>query len=74
MASPKDINEIKATLSDIKNGLRWIYEMVGTDINENKATTAYVKYMANKMGFHESRIDENECDLCELMGAVDIIK
>ena len=33
-----------------------------------------VKYFANQMGCHESRIDDNDYDLREMMGILDFIK
>ena len=69
-----DINEIKSTLKDIKIHLHWVYEMVCTGVKENRVITSDVKYMANQMGCHESRIDDNDHDLRELMGIVDFIK
>ena len=61
------IYDIKSTLADIKIHLRWIYEMVFTDVKERRFAAADVKYLANQMGCHESKIDDNDCDLRELM-------
>ena len=47
-----DINDIKATLSDIKIHPQWIYEMVCTDVKENRVAAVDVKYLVNQMGFH----------------------
>ena len=39
-----------------------------------RVSASDVKYLANQMGLHESRIYDNDHDLCELMGIVDLIK
>ena len=68
------INDIKSTMSDIKIHLRQIYELVCTGVKESKVAPSDVKYLANQMGCHESRIDDNDRDLHKLMGTMDIIK
>ena len=69
-----NINEIKSTLTDIKIHLCRVYEMVCTGVKENKILASDVKYLSNQMGFHESRIDDNDRDLRELMGTIHFIK
>ena len=48
--------------------------MVCTDVKENRVAAANVKYLVNQMGFHKSRIDDNDGELHDLMGTVNIIK
>ena len=54
--------------------MHWIYKMVGTSVDENMAVATDARYIANQLGCHESRIDDNTRELHELMGKVDIIK
>ena len=69
-----DIKEIKSTLIDIKTHLHRVYKMVCTGVKENNILASDVKYLSNQMGFHESRINDNDRDLHELMGTVNFIK
>ena len=48
--------------------------MVGVGVQENIEVVSNVRFIANQMGCHESRIDNNERDLGEKMGTVDTIK
>ena len=57
-----DINEINSTLIDIKIHLHRVYGMVCIGVKENQ------------MGFHETIIDDNDPDLREMMGTLDLIK
>ena len=68
------LNEIQSTLKDVKLHLRWIYELLSTGVNKIRVVAMDVKYLANQMGCHESRIDDNDRDLHELMGTIDFIK
>ena len=43
-------------------------------IKDNIEMASDVRYMSNQIGCHDSRIDENHRDLCEIMGIVDTIK
>ena len=52
----------------------WVYEMLCTGVKENMVAASDVKYLANQMGYHESIINDNDHDLCEMMGTVDFIK
>ena len=52
----------------------WMYELLSTCVKEGRVVAADVKYLANQMVCHKSRIDDNDMDLCELVGTVDIIK
>ena len=47
---------------------------MGKGMDEGRVATENVRYLANQMGFHEFRIDDNDRDLHELMGTIDIIK
>ena len=62
-----EINDIKSTILNIKIHLRQIYELVCTGVKESKVATSDVKYLANQMGCHKSKIDDNDSDLRELM-------
>ena len=35
METPKDIEEIKSSITDLQSGMPWIYRMVGTSVNGN---------------------------------------
>ena len=48
--------------------------MVCTNVKEGMVSFVDVKYFAYQMGCHESRIGDNDQDLRELMGTMDIIK
>ena len=61
-------------MQNIKQHMRWLYELLSTGVKEGRVAAADVKYLANQMGCHESRIDDNDRDLREIMGTVDIIK
>ena len=69
-----DIIEIESTMEDIKIHLRRVYEIVGIGVKENRVVASDVRFLANQMGYHESKIDNNDRDLRELMGTVDFIK
>ena len=47
---------------------------MSTGVKESRVATSDVKYLANQMGCHESIIDDNDCNLHELMGTIDFIK
>ena len=48
--------------------------MVSIGVKENMVVVSDVKYLENQMRYNESRIDDKDHDLCELMGTVDFIK
>ena len=54
--------------------MHWIYELLSTGVKESRVAMSDVKYLANEMGCHESRIDDNDRDLRELMGTIYFIK
>ena len=62
-----DIVELKSILKYIKFHLRRVYEMVGVGVQENMDVASDVRSIANEMGCHESRIDDNERELREMM-------
>ena len=62
-----DIADLKSSLKDVKLHLRRFYEMVGIGVQENREVAYDVRYIANQMGFRESKIDVNERYLREMM-------
>ena len=68
------LNDIQSTLKDVKLHLHCIYELMSTGVKESRVATSDVKYLANQMGCHESIIDDNDCNLHELMGTIYFIK
>ena len=56
------------------SGMRWIYRMVGTSVNENMIVATDTRHISNQLGCHESRIGNNTRHLHELMGTLDILK
>ena len=68
------LNDIQSTLWDVKQHMLWMYEILSIDVKEGRVATTNVKYLANQMGCHEYRIDDNDRDLRELMGTVNFIK
>ena len=48
--------------------------MVGVGVQENRDDASDIRYIANQIGCHDSRIDDNNRDLRDLMGTIDIIK
>ena len=64
----------QVSLEDIKLHLHGVYEMVGVGVQENIVAASNIRYISNQIGCHNSKIDDNECDLRELMGIVEIIK
>ena len=68
-----EIASLKSSLEDIKLYMRLVYEMVGVGVQENKDTTSDIRYISNQINCHDSRIDNHEHDLRELMGIVAII-
>ena len=77
MAQPGD----NAGIQDIKKNLRRLYEAVSIDIMDNRETTRVIKkmedtvsYTSLQIGNHDSRIDDNESTLHEMLGKVDKIQ
>ena len=74
MASSKDIQEIKSALADLQNGMKWVFNMVGTSVNNTRNVASDARYISNQLDCHASRIDDNTRDLHELMEKVDYLK
>ena len=69
-----------AGLMDIKKNLRRLYEMTAIGVMDNKemakeikSMNETVKYTSLQVSNHDARIDDNESNLCELLGKVDRI-
>ena len=70
-----------AGLADLKKNLRRLYEMMTIGIMDNKALVQEVKDMGEVVSYtsyhisnHDSRIDDTESNLREMMGKVDRIQ
>ena len=70
-----------AGIMDIKKNLRWLYEMVAIGVMDNKEIAREIKSMGETVRYtslqisnHDSRIDDNESNLREMMGKVDKIE
>ena len=64
-----------------KKNLRRLYELLSISVMENRETARVVKKMEDTVSYtslqisnHDSRIDDNESSLCEIMGKVDRIQ
>ena len=71
----------KTGLLDIKKNLRRLYEMLSISVMDNREMAKVVKNMEDTVSFtslqisnHDSRIDDNESSLRELLGKVDKIQ
>ena len=77
MAQPED----NAGIQDIKKNLRRLYEMVSIGIMDNREIARDIKKMEDTVSYtslqinnHDSRIDDNESTLREMLGKVDRIQ
>ena len=77
MAQPGD----NASIQDIKKSLRRLYEIVSIGIMDNRKIACIIKNMEDTVSYtsqqisnHDSRIDDNESTLCEMLGKVDRIQ
>ena len=68
-------------LADLKKNLRHLYEMVAIGIMDSKETAQEIKNLVEAVGYtsyqisnHDSRIDDIEMNLKEIMGKVDRIQ
>ena len=68
-------------LADLKKNLRRLYEMMAIGIMDNKEIAQEVKSMGKVVSYtsyqisnHDSRIDDTESNLREIMGKVDRIQ
>ena len=68
------LNDLHASLRDIKQHLHWLYDVVNKGAKEGSSTTSKVKWMARKMGNHDPIIEDNHRDLYELMGTIGYMK
>ena len=67
MASSGDLQEIKSALLDLQIGMKWVFNMVGTSVNNTQNVTNDAMYISNQMDCHASRIEDNTRDLCNLI-------
>ena len=74
MDSSRDIQEIKSELLDLQSGMKWVFNMVGTSVNNTQNVSNDSRYISNQLDCHASRIEDNIRDLHELMEKVDYIK
>ena len=77
MAQPGD----NAGIQDIKKNLRRLYEIVSIGIMDNREVARDIKKMEDTVSYtslqisnHDSRIDDNESTLREMLGKVDRIQ
>ena len=70
-----------AEIADLKKNLRRLYEMMASGIMDNKEVAQEVKNMGEVVSYtsyqisnHDSRIDDIEMNLKEIMGKVDRIQ
>ena len=70
-----------AGLVDIKKNLRRLFELLSISIMDNREVAQVVKNMEDTVSYtslqisnHDSRIDDNESSLRELLGKVDRIQ
>ena len=68
-------------LADLKKNLRRLYEMVAIGIMDSKEISQEIKnlvevvsYTSYQISNHDSRIDDTEMNLKEIMGKVDLIQ
>ena len=68
-------------LPDLKKNLRCLYELMAIGIMDNKENSQEVKNMGEVVSYtsyqisnHDSRIDDTESNLREIMGKVDTIQ
>ena len=74
MASSKDLQKIKSALLYLQSGMKWVFNMVGTSVNNTQNVVNDAKYISNQLDCHASRIEDNTRDLHELMEKVDYLK
>ena len=74
MASPKGIQEIKFSFTNLHIRMKWVYNMVDTNFNSKRNITNDVRYISNQLDCHASRIADNTRDLHDLMEKVDYLK
>ena len=72
---------VNAGIMDIKKKLRRLYDLLSISIMDNREMAPVVKKMEDTVSYtslqisnHDSRIDDNESSLREIMGKVDRIQ
>jgi uncharacterized protein YoxC len=68
------IAALSRTLTDIKFAVRRTYETVCTSVNQNSDMASVIKHVCNQLSCQDSRIDDLERNIIELMGKVDRIQ
>ena len=70
-----------AGIMDIKKNLRRLYELLSISVMDNREMAQEVEKMGDTVSYtslqisnHDARIDDNESNLCEIMGKVDRIQ
>ena len=74
MASSKEIQDIKSTLAEPQSGMKWVYNMVSSNVNNAINVTNDARYISNQLDFDASKIEDNTRDWHELMEKVDYLK
>ena len=74
-------SSLKPGQDDLKKHLCRLSDFVTVGVEDNinmasdvKHLVSDIRFLSNHIGFHDSRINDNDRDLKELMGTVDIIK
>ena len=69
-----------ARMADLKKNMRRMYELLSISVMDNREMAKDIKkmedtvsYTSNQISNHDSRIDDNESNLRELMGTVEKI-
>ena len=62
---------IQNTLKDIKKNMSWLYDIMNRSMEEN---SKIMEWMVRHIDNQYSRIEDNRCDLYELMGNIGYMK
>ena len=72
---------VKESFDDLKVNIRCLEDFVAVGISDNREMTKDVKqlvddvrYISYQTSFHDSRIDDHDRDLKEMMGTIDCIQ
>ena len=65
---------IKSALAELQSRMKWVFNMVGTNVNSTRNVANDARYILNQLDCHASRIGNNTRDLHELMAKVDHLK
>ena len=68
------LNEKQLYLKDIKQHLRRLYDIMNRGVTEGSSTAKEVNWMARQMGNHDTRIEDKNLYLYELMGTISYMK